>query len=340
MLFLNDTMCGGGAEKSMALIIKELSKKNKIFLVSLDNKISFKFNNNVEVLSFNKELNSKVKKFFSLFKDAYKLSKFVKGKNIKKVVSFQYRSNLVNILSKKIFASPHKVIVSERNYPEKSLNYNKLFKLAVKFLYKKADLVIVNSTDSFNLMKKWDIENVEKIFNGYDKQEICKLSKEEIEINKDKKVIINVGRLTYQKGQKYLIEALRFLPDFELWLVGKGEDEKFLKELVNKYSLEKRVKFLGFQTNPYKFVKNADIFAFTSLYEGFPNALAEAIILQKPIACFNFKAGANDLIDEKELVKIGDIEGLVERIKHPKVYPDKTLDIKEVAKIYEKVLND
>ena len=313
--FLNDTMCGGGAEKSMALIIKELSKKNKIFLISLDSEICFEFNRNVEIITFNKILNSILKKSLSLIKDSYKLSKLVKAKNIKKVISFQYRSNLINILSRILFNSSHKVIISERNYPEKSLEYNKLFKLIVKFLYKKADLVIVNSTDSFNLMKEWGISNVIRIFNGYNKEEIKRLSDEKLEIKKQKKVIVNVGRLTYQKGQRYLIEALRFLPEYELWLIGKGENEIYLKNLSKKYGIENRVKFLGFQKNPYKFIKNADVFVFTSLYEGFPNALAEAIILQKPVVCFDFKAGANDLILKEELVKIGDLKKLTKKNK-------------------------
>jgi len=337
--FLNDTMCGGGAEKSMALIIKELSKKYKIFLISLDNKVCFDFNSNVEIIIFNNELNSKLQKIFSLIKDAYKLSQFVKTNNVKKVISFQYRSNLINILSKTIFNSSHKVIISERNYPEKSLDYNKLFKYLIKILYKKSDLVIVNSSDSFNLMKIWKINRVIKIFNGYNKKEIKKLSNEKLEIKKNKQVIINVGRLTYQKGQTYLIKALKFLPEYELWLIGKGEDEEHLKKLAKEYNVENQVKFFGFQKNPYKFIKKGDVFAFTSLYEGFPNALAEAIILQKPVVCFNFKAGANDLLPQEELIEIGNIKELINSMKNPKIYKDVTLDIKEIVKYYEKVLN-
>ena len=340
VLFLNDSMCGGGAEKSMARIVNELIKEMPILLVSLEDSFCIELDNRIKTLYFNKKLNSKIDKIFSLFKDAIKLKKLVKKNKIKQVVSFQYRSNVVNILSK-MFGSTHKVIISERNYPEKSLEYIPLFKRLVKSLYKKADLVIVNATDTKNLLEKWGINNTKLIFNGYDKERIYNLSQEKIE---DKyleifnhKVIVNVGRLTYQKGQEYLIKSMPLLKDMNLLLIGEGKYKDKLKTLVKELKVENRVFFIGFQKNPYKFIKKADIFVFTSLYEGFPNALAEALILQKPIVSFDFKAGANDLVDN--LVKIGDIDELVSKIKNPIIYKDKTKNIKEIAKEYKKVLD-
>ena len=340
VLFLNDSMCGGGAEKSMARIVNELIKEMPILLVSLEDSFCIELDNRIKTLYFNKKLNSKIDKIFSLFKDAIKLKKLVKKNKIKQVVSFQYRSNVVNILSK-MFGSTHKVIISERNYPEKSLEYIPLFQKLVKFLYKKTDLVIVNATDTKNLLEKWGISNIKLIFNGYDKERIYNLSQEKIEAKYleifNKKVIVNVGRLTYQKGQEYLIKSMPLLKDMNLLLIGEGEDKEKLQVLAKELKVENRVFFIGFQKNPYKFIKKADVFVFTSFYEGFPNALAEALILQKPIVSFDFKAGANDLVDN--LVKIGDIDELVLKIKNPIIYKDKTKNIKEIAKEYKKVLN-
>jgi len=344
IVFLNDSMCGGGAEKSMARIVNELCKKIPLKVISLENSFCVNLDKNIETFYFHKKFNGRIQKIFTLFYDAYLLKRFVKSNNIKKVVSFQYRSNLINIISK-LFGSSHKVIISERNYPEYSLSYLPLFKAVVKILYKFADLVIVNASDTKELLEKeWKIKNVKLIFNGYNKKEIIKKSYEPIEdIYKsifNKKTIINVGRLTFQKGQKYLIKTLTQLPDYNLVLIGKGEDEKFLKNLAKKEGVEDRVYFLGFKDNPYKFIKKSDVFVFTSLYEGFPNALAEAVILRSKIVSFNFKAGANDLLPQKDLVEVGDINQLVEKILNAIVYNDVTKDIKEISEEFLKVLNE
>ena len=340
--FLNDSMCGGGAEKSMARIVNELSKDRELNVISLENNFCVDLRETIKTAYFNEHLTTKASKLISLVKDSFQLKKFVRLNSTKVVVSFQYRSNFINSISK-LLGSKHKVIVCERNYPEKALEYLPIFKYLLKILYKKADVVVVNALDTKELLQEWHIDNVVHISNGYNKKEIKKCSNEEVESQYQhlfkKKSIINVGRLTYQKGQCYLIDALVELPDYHLLLIGIGEDKDKLQAHAKKVGVEQRLFFLGYQENPYKFIKLATVFVFPSLYEGFPNALAEAVILQKPVVSFDFKSGARDILGDK-LVTIGDVNSLVQNIKQEMIYEDTIVDIQEIAEKYLEVIDN
>lgn len=116
----------------------------------------------------------------------------------------------------------------------------------------------------------------------YDK--IIKLSKEKVYEKKDNKYIfINVSR--HEEDSKKLtrlIDATKRLAndrdDFEVWMIGDGEDSKQYKDLVKKHNLEDKIKFLGMKKNPYPYYKKADAILLTSDYEGFPVVYLEALI--------------------------------------------------------------
>jgi glycosyltransferase involved in cell wall biosynthesis len=96
-----------------------------------------------------------------------------------------------------------------------------------------------------------------------------------------------------------MLEVLTFLPKkYVLTIVGSGEKEESLKNLVKTLNLETRVKFEGQQSNPYVYMKKADLFLLTSQREGFPNVLLEANTLGLPIVAFSSKGGITEIISE------------------------------------------
>ncbi len=120
-------------------------------------------------------------------------------------------------------------------------------------------------------------------------ESIKDLAKEKVKESKnDKIVFINVSRHDEEsKKLTRLIKAVCNLSkdynNFELWMIGEGEDTTIYKDLVNKYNLEHLIKFLGMKTNPYPYFKKADAFVLTSDYEGFPVVYLEALIFDLPI---------------------------------------------------------
>ena len=125
---------------------------------------------------------------------------------------------------------------------------------------------------------------------------------------KDKFKIIYIARLSKrQKQQHLLIQAFSLLKnDFKNWQVelwGPTADENYDKELIKLISdnkLDENVKLCGTTNEVDKAMKTADIFAYTSLYEGFGIALAEAMSIGLPVIGIKECLAVNDLIKDKE----------------------------------------
>lgn len=319
VLLLNDSMAGGGAEKAMSVLANELSRNGnfEIILYSLQNSFGYKLDKKIKVGYFHQAYKGLFHKLYSLLFDAFRLIVIIYKYKIKTVLSFQYRSNFTNILAK-LLSSKHKCIVSERVYTNDYLSTGLRslpYKILVKTLYSKADEITCNSYDiKVGLQYYFGIPQfkITNINNGYDSQRIIKLSTESIDyedrsiFSNGKKTILNIGRLSRQKGQKYLIQSFFLLnsKDFQLVFIGCGEDKYYLKKLVNSFGLDESVYFLGFKSNPYRYLRKADIFAFPSLYEGFPNALVEAVILNKRIVAFAFRSGSREILDNYNIGRI------------------------------------
>ena len=97
---------------------------------------------------------------------------------------------------------------------------------------------------------------------------------------------------------------------FHLTIIGSGPDEIMLKNLAKELQITHQVTFLGFKNNPYKYMAHADVFAFTSRYEGFPNVLLESCACGLPIVAFNCVGGINKIIEDGIngfKVNVGDI---------------------------------
>ena len=82
---------------------------------------------------------------------------------------------------------------------------------------------------------------------------------------------------------------------YELWILGEGWARPKLEELIDKYNLT-NVKLLGFKENPYKYIKQGDLFVCSSINEGFSLVIAEAMILGLPVISTNC-SGPNELLN-------------------------------------------
>ena len=127
--------------------------------------------------------------------------------------------------------------------------------------------------------------------------------------------LLAVGRICAQKNQKALINAFAALhgefPEWDLHFLGDGEEIKELENLIHKNSLTGRVFFWGNQQDVSSWLKSAHLFCMPSSWEGFPNALAEAMAHGLPCIGLSDCAGVKDLIVNGKsgcLTKIGQLE--------------------------------
>lgn len=131
----------------------------------------------------------------------------------------------------------------------------------------------------------------------------------------------NAGRLTEQKGQHLLIQVAEILKrdgyDFQIFIAGTGELYDRLAADIKLRGLEKEVVLLGFVDDVNSFMHNIDIFALTSIWEGFGYVIAEAMLAKKPVIAFN-KTSNPELITDSEtgyLIEYPDLEKFASAIK-------------------------
>ncbi len=127
----------------------------------------------------------------------------------------------------------------------------------------------------------------------------------------DKQYIIHVASFDTMKNHRDLLQAYaktgRKLP---LVLVGKGRLEDEMKQLVLDLNIGDSVMFLGFQANPYPFIVSAALMVLASKFEGFGYVIVEAQALGVPVISTDCPFGPRELLPTKNLVPVGDIEGL------------------------------
>lgn len=136
---------------------------------------------------------------------------------------------------------------------------------------------------------------------------ICRRANEQVEVNDsipDEVVtIVTVGRMVYLKGYDLAIDAGEILHkngiDFKWIFVGDGPERLAIEESINRKGLSDLFMLVGMQTNPYPYIKSADIYVQASRFEGFGMTIGEAKILNKPIVSTDFEVVYDQLTDRE-----------------------------------------
>ncbi len=145
----------------------------------------------------------------------------------------------------------------------------------------------------------------EVVYNTIDHIDIIKKADEKLPLDapKTKLTLVMLGRLTAQKNYLRLLKASKTLSDegfdFNLWILGEGEDRPLLENFISQNSLTDTVKLFGFCNNPYPFIKNADLMVCSSNYEGFSTFVTEGLILGKTVVTTNC-SGMDELLGDNE----------------------------------------
>lgn len=142
------------------------------------------------------------------------------------------------------------------------------------------------------------------VYNMFDPQKIMNLAEQENPYADTKKLkFVTVSRLdNEQKRIDRVLECCRLLKirgitGFEWHIVGSGPDECSLHKMAFDYDVEDIVVFEGYQSNPYKYIKNADVLIMTSDYEAYSMVLTESLTLCTPIICTNYDSAGEIVKD-------------------------------------------
>jgi GalNAc-alpha-(1->4)-GalNAc-alpha-(1->3)-diNAcBac-PP-undecaprenol alpha-1,4-N-acetyl-D-galactosaminyltransferase len=229
----------------------------------------------------------------------YKLRLAITASNPDIVISFMSEANVTTLLATRCLNVP--VLISERNNPEISLSKSFIWVKLRQWTYPFAKRVIVQTQRAFNY------------FPSSLKTRLCiipnpvllppaKSSKPKELSDKlpGQKLLIAVGRLEQQKGFDLLLQAFANLkndfPQWQLIILGEGTLHLDLTELCDQLGLNNRVYFPGRVKNIYEFLQEADIYVMSSRFEGFPNALCEAMACGLTVISTDCPNGPREII--------------------------------------------
>lgn len=313
--FLINTLIIGGAERTVSNLSQHLYEKYDIdIIVNDDQRLDFPYRGNLISLGLRAEGErmGMIYQIRALFRRIRMLKKLKRERDYAAVLSFSEMTNLANVFCRERKPGHgSKVIISVHNSIRKSSENSwkhKLFsKTVLPYCLKGADRVVSCSREiGDELMTRCGLpaEKSCVIYNGIDPKEIAIRSQESSADSEkvrepDGHLIVSIGRLTYQKGHWHLIRAVRKLKDdgmkIKLIILGEGELRESYEKMIHAMGLDQTVFLPGFLKNPCPYIVKADAVVFSSLYEGFSNAIVEALACGAPCISTDHTTGAREI---------------------------------------------
>jgi len=310
VFFIVPSLTGGGAERVILHLLKNIDRSSfEPGLIVFEKKGDFveKLPSDIKVTVLKGRWTK-----HGLFKPfiIFKLARVLEVEMPEAVVSFLWYPNLVTLWAKILSRTKASVIISERTSTPvyDGLFVNLLRSLAIRFFYPKADRIILPSAvlaDNLVRLNSLLRGKMSVIHNPVDMTVIFQSARAEVEpawyLN-SKNVIIGIGRLSSEKGFPHLIKAVSLCHregiDCRLVILGEGAERKTLENLVRELQLKSIVALPGFKDNPYKHLARSTVFVLSSLYEGFPNVLLEALALGVPSVATRCPTGPDEIITD------------------------------------------
>lgn len=256
------------------------------------------------------------------------LFSYLKEQRPKVLISGIFHVNIISLLAVLLSGLKTSIVVTEHNpfsITQKKLGLFKRFvtRMLIKLLYPYAKAVVtVSQGVRDDLIKNVGVKknNIRVIYNPIDVFDIQKKSQDAPDHkwlkNKTVPVILGVGRLTDQKDFPTLLRAFAKVQrqiDARLIILGEGEKRESLEALVEDLRLEEVVDLPGFVKNPYSFMGAADVFVLSSIHEGLPTVLIEALACGTPVVSTDCPSGPSEILENGKygsLVLMRDPEAL------------------------------
>lgn len=318
ILMIIPTLSNGGAERVVSNLSIGLEKEYDIDILLDYDKVGYDYRGNIIkcLPNVKREPKGLLKIFMNLKK--YVILRTMKKKHQYDVyISHLRLSNFWNALSG---SNNCITIATVHNSITRKLALAKGLKIwfhIEKFSYENVTRVVTVSHGASSELKNiygLPAERIVTIWNGTDIVHIHKLSQETFKegqkewLNFGGGNIVTVGRYTTQKAQWHLIRAfskvLQVYPEAKLIILGEGELRDYYERLIDNLNIKASVELCGFQENPFAFIAHSNIFVLSSLWEGMPCTLVEALCCGVPCVVTDFNSGSREILRIDEALEI------------------------------------
>ncbi len=354
IIFILPSLYGGGAERIVLNLLKHLDRSKftlVLALVKKEGRYLQDIPKDVELI----DLDVKQARY-SLFK----IAKLIREQKPDIIFTSLSHLNLLIALIRPFFSKKIKFIaresntVSEQNKRDK---YPKINDLLYRLVYNNYDLIVTQAKAMRDDLKKnynVDESKMKIIYNPVDIDYIKNSSVEKrVDLPKGKFNLLAVGRLSEQKGYDLLLKSLAKLDDsFYLSILGEGDKKEELKEQIEELNIQNRVDLKGFSSNPYAYMKEADLLVLSSRYEGLPNVVLEANSLGLGVVAYDSSGGTGEIVKDGingYLVKPFDVDEFARKIELAKNsgfdalkiedYIEKNFKVEKIIKEYEAIFS-
>jgi GalNAc-alpha-(1->4)-GalNAc-alpha-(1->3)-diNAcBac-PP-undecaprenol alpha-1,4-N-acetyl-D-galactosaminyltransferase len=223
-----------------------------------------------------------------------RISKIIKSEGVDIAIGFITSANILTTIASKLNHIP--CIISERNNPLME-DVPRFWVLLRNIFYPLADKIVLQTAGVKKIYDKKIKSNKIIILPNPISRE---LSIRNDNNAKKKKIILTVGRLVKDKCQDILIKAFNEIDtnDWKVKIIGNGDKKSELQSLIENYNLSHKIEIISNVKHIDKYYNEASIFVFTSRFEGFPNALLEAMHFGIPSISTDCNFGPSDLITD------------------------------------------
>lgn len=301
IIFCTDSLNIGGIELALIRILKALVKTNEFNIklcIKDDEKLELisEIPKEIEYTILNKKSDKKY--IFSFIKKIIERKRFFDFIKNSDVVIDYYDGNWFKLFSS---INKQKKIVFFHTILEKLHIYKKID--IVKNIYD--EYVVLTDGAKKELLDIGILENkIKKIYNVVPVSDI--LIKAEEHFEKEDDYFVMIGRLV--NDSKDYLTVIEAFADAEikekLYIVGDGPYKNQLEMRIKELNLESKVKLLGSKKNPYPILKKSKGLILSSKYEGLPNVILEALVLEKPVIATNCPYGPKEILGQDKTIGI------------------------------------
>lgn len=303
----------GGAEKVVSDLSFQFAKQHDVTLILFDSsRICHPYAGElIDINCPSKE--SFPAKVINFLDRAWQLHRIFRVKRFDTIIGIMEHASFPAILASR------QTIAANHCNPERI--FTRRDWLFAKWLYPKAKQVVAVSKAGMDIIQQHlALNNVRYLYNPLNFQKLQTLAAEHPAISLQGPYIVAAGRLCPQKHFACLIDAYaqsQTRHTHQLLILGEGPQRKLLEQQVRDLGLQQQVRLPGFMQNPYPYIANATCLVLSSLHEGFPVILMEALGLGRPVVATDCETGPREIVQAEHnglLVPVNDTNALAEAI--------------------------